>query len=316
MVLLFDSGGLAPHDGDDALTDMFTQSGVPIRASHADPSADPHTEIHHWRYGSNERFLARGSSLRLTRSLREVRAAAPESIRVGYQLSGRYTLSAGDRQEGGGAGHLNVIDHTQTCEFTQYGAAAEVLSYSISYEDLGLPVDLVRSVAPIIWNSPVYHLLASHMAGLSRSSDRVAEGTSGALVGGATLDLVRALIVSSGPAESSRAEVLNDTLQTRIMAYTVAHLKEPGLGAEQIARAHHISVRQLYRLWAHEDLSLSQWIVSERLEGARRTLGSLANSDTLTQSVARDWGFVDPAHFSRRFRERYGLTPTECRALN
>jgi len=29
--------------------------------------------------------------------------------------------------------------------------------------------------------------------------------------------------------------------------------------------------------------------------------------------VAYSWGFNDPAHFSRTFRSRFGISPTQCR---
>ena len=32
--------------------------------------------------------------------------------------------------------------------------------------------------------------------------------------------------------------------------------------------------------------------------------------------VARNWGFTDPTHFTRRFRSAYGLTPSELRRLS
>jgi hypothetical protein len=42
--------------------------------------------------------------------------------------------------------------------------------------------------------------------------------------------------------------------------------------AGSLARAHHISVRQLYKLWSGNQLTLTQWIISQRLDGARRDI--------------------------------------------
>jgi len=61
--------------------------------------------------------------------------------------------------------------------------------------------------------------------------------------------------------------------------------------------------------------SLSEWIMTERLEGARRTLAAPTRSTTIG-TIARRWGFTDSTHFSRRFRGAYGLSPREWRHLN
>ena len=60
---------------------------------------------------------------------------------------------------------------------------------------------------------------------------------------------------------------------SRLTTYLEHHLTDPGLSAEELARVHHVSVRQLSKLWSANDLSLSQWIIGERLEGARHQLG-------------------------------------------
>ncbi|MEV7082993.1 helix-turn-helix domain-containing protein [Streptomyces sp. NPDC093516] len=73
-------------------------------------------------------------------------------------------------------------------------------------------------------------------------------------------------------------------------------------------------MRALYRLCARAGLSLEQWIIEQRLEGARSTLLSPAGRTRTVASVARAWGFTDPSHFTRRFRAAYGVTPRRLRA--
>ena len=102
-------------------------------------------------------------------------------------------------------------------------------------------------------------------------------------------------------------------MYTQIVTYILTHLRDPGLRAEQIASALHISVRHLYRLWANRDLALAEWVMAQRLEGAKRALASQPARSPTIRAVARDWGFADSTHFSRRFREAYGMSPDEWR---
>jgi AraC-like DNA-binding protein len=80
-----------------------------------------------------------------------------------------------------------------------------------------------------------------------------------------------------------------------------------------IARAHHISVRHLYNVWKDERETVARWIGQQRLEAAR---DDLANPHLAHKSIAatgRRWGFPGPAHFARRFREAYAISPREWR---
>jgi AraC-like DNA-binding protein len=316
MALLFDTSAFPAGERDDALTDFFSAAGVPIRATHREQAN--YSVHHYWRFGANDLFLARGAGLRLARGPHEVRVAAPEAIRVGYQVNGRYKLSTGSHDESRSTGHLNFTDLTQPCEFTQYGQQAGAMSFQVGYDQLGFSVELVRDAGRVLQSSPLYGLLQSHVARLCHTPDALGQGPAGTLLGNATIDLVRAMIASTAPAESSRraAAITNETMHAQIITYLRTHLRDPGLGAEQIASDLHISVRHLYRLWAHRDLTLAEWVMAERLEGAKHALAGQPAQSTTIRAVARAWGFADSTHFSRRFRETYGTSPDDWRRAN
>jgi len=315
VAILFDATELPAADRDAALEDIFDQAGVPIRVRNCGPADQISTRVHYWKFGPNDLFVAQGTGLRLTRTRNQLRAAAPEAVRVGFQVGGRYTLSVGGHDEARDAGHVNLTDLTLPCEFTQYGAAASAASLQLSYKQLGFPVDQVRKAGQMLPSSPVYALVQGHLAGLCRGADALAASASAATIGDATLELVRAMISSAGREDARTNSVMNETLYTRIVAFIQQNLTDPGLSPERIAQEHHVSVRQLYKLWMHNDLSLSEWIMSERLEGARRALAAPAKPATVA-AIARRWGFTDSTHFSRRFRGAYGLSPREWRRLH
>ena len=78
---------------------------------------------------------------------------------------------------------------------------------------------------------------------------------------------------------------------------------------------HHISKRQVYKLWSGREPSLSQWITRERLKGACADLGAAGHNRMTITAVAHKWGFTDTTLFSRRFREAYGMSPREWRRM-
>jgi hypothetical protein len=255
VAILFNAAELPAADRDAALEDIFDQAGVPIHVANCGPADRVSTRIHYWKFGANDLFVAQGEGLRLTRTQSQLRAAAPEAIRVGFRVSGRYTLSVNGHDEAQGAGHVNLTDLTVPCEFTQYGAAASTASLQLSYDQLRFPVDRVRKAGRMLASSPVYALVQGHMAGLCRRADELASSASAGTIGDATLELVRAMISSAGRDDAHSDSVMNETLYTRIVAFIQQNLTDPGLSPERIARQHHISVRQLYKLWGHNELS-------------------------------------------------------------
>ncbi|GAA4609774.1 hypothetical protein GCM10023107_93360 [Actinoplanes octamycinicus] len=61
-------------------------------------------------------------------------------------------------------------------------------------------------------------------------------------------------------------------------------------------------------------VSLGDWLRTQRLEACRRELAKPHNLDRTIASIAHQWGFADATHFSRVFRQTYGITPRDWRA--
>ncbi|MEW2179663.1 helix-turn-helix domain-containing protein [Streptomyces sp. NPDC005406] len=100
-------------------------------------------------------------------------------------------------------------------------------------------------------------------------------------------------------------------LLLRIQAFIDRHLADLDLTPQTIARAHHISLRYLHKLFENEDATVGRWTQRRRLEECRRDLGLHGNATIA--AVAHRWGFTSAAHFSRVFRATYGMTPREWR---
>ncbi|WP_416874288.1 helix-turn-helix domain-containing protein [Kitasatospora sp. SC0581] len=108
----------------------------------------------------------------------------------------------------------------------------------------------------------------------------------------------------NGPAE----------LLSRIRVHIEQNLADPNLSPGSIARSQHISVRYLHKLFQQDGMTVGQWVRRRRLDACRRELGRPSRRQASVSAVAHRWGFVSHSHFSRAFREAFGISPREWQA--
>ena len=102
-------------------------------------------------------------------------------------------------------------------------------------------------------------------------------------------------------------------LRRRVGEYIAEHVEDPGLGPEEIARAHFISVRALHRVFADVEDTVGALIRRRRLEHARRRLLDPREADVSLTEIAHACGFADLASFSRRFKLEFHEPPGSYR---
>lgn len=130
-------------------------------------------------------------------------------------------------------------------------------------------------------------------------------------------DLVSGVIARETESEADLpVDVRSRNLELRIRSHIHSHLHDPDLTVGSVAAAHHLSTRQLHRIFQHGDSTVGGYIRAQRLERARSLLADPRHSTTPVHRVAGLCGFNSLAHFSRLFRAAYGATPTEYRREN
>ncbi|MBN3845896.1 helix-turn-helix domain-containing protein [Paraburkholderia sp. Ac-20342] len=102
-------------------------------------------------------------------------------------------------------------------------------------------------------------------------------------------------------------------LRTRIIEYIEQNLADPELTVERIALDLNCSKRYLHTVFDSGTHTLSRYILQLRLMHVCRDLGNLALQQCSITQLAMKWGFVSPGHFSRTFKEMFGVSPRDYR---
>jgi len=103
------------------------------------------------------------------------------------------------------------------------------------------------------------------------------------------------------------------TLQ-RTLNHIEVHLSDPDLSRASVAAAIGISPRYLNQLFQIHDCGFGEWVLRRRLQRCWDDLHDPALRALGITEVAFRWGFNDASHFSRSFRNQYGVSPRASRA--
>lgn len=231
---------------------------------------------------------------------------------IGVQITkaGRERFHTGGEDISLGAGDLVIWTSAQPTEFTVMERLHKV-SLVLPWADLQerLPRHAAFTGTVIDSRVGIGAVLFSHVDSLARQLEVFTEHDHAA-VRRATLELLTA-------AMSHRVEAPQRGLAQRYLKqlqdHILANLQDETLSPTSIAQANHMSPRYVHMLFAQTGVSVSAWIRTQRLERCRDDLRSRAHRDSSVAEIAYAWGFSDPSHFTRVFKQRYGVGPREYR---
>ncbi|MCJ2373364.1 helix-turn-helix domain-containing protein [Pseudomonas sp. RGM 3321] len=95
----------------------------------------------------------------------------------------------------------------------------------------------------------------------------------------------------------------------RIKRFLLNNLPDTGLTAESIALATHVSPRTLNRLFAQEGTTAIRWLWQQRLSACHDALRK--GHVRRVSDAALNFGFSNLSHFSRAFKNVYGISPQQ-----
>ncbi|SFT26676.1 helix-turn-helix domain-containing protein [Methylobacterium sp. yr668] len=127
-----------------------------------------------------------------------------------------------------------------------------------------------------------------------------------------TLDLIVASIAERLAQDVPRP-LYGTVVVQRAKAFIEANLGDHDLDPPYLAAAMGMSLRRLQELFHERGRHISDYIWQRRLQAAAKRLVDPGSAHLSIGAVAYSCGFVDQAHFCRRFKALHGMTPSEYR---
>jgi AraC-like DNA-binding protein len=172
----------------------------------------------------------------------------------------------------------------------------------------GYSDDLLRRFVAPDPAAPDVRAVGGMMAAIAAQNGDTSE-TLRSRQGAQLLDLIDLLL--DDPVALARSRSGEATL-FRAKRFIGQNLRNPDLTAPLIADAVCVSDAHLSRLFRADGESLMRYVWQRRLELAAELLRRGGTSGPQVREIAFRCGFSTPAHFSRVFKERYGVTPREA----
>ncbi|MFF7359605.1 helix-turn-helix domain-containing protein [Streptomyces sp. NPDC008125] len=268
------------------------------------------------RVGEVRATRVEADAYRVSRTAAHITRSPEPFVAVALQTSGTAILTQnGDQQVVANAGDLFVWDTTRPY-FLDFPGRFSTHIVHIPRRMLGLPGEDLRCVTGSVFRTDqgcaavLKPLLAMIISSVQAFSPPAANGLAHCLA-----DVFAALVAETTEDAASGGPNARHHMVQRVREHVDENLADPTLSPESVAKAHHISVRYLHRLFEGEDTTVGRLIQRRRLEECARELARNGRTASSVSSIAQRWGFVNPTHFSRVFRDAYGLPPREWRMM-
>jgi AraC-like DNA-binding protein len=286
---------------EDILSRSFVPLATPVTEPNFSGSADHHV------VGEGVALTAvRTGACRAERTCRHIAASNDDYVIFSMQLKGVCNAS-----QQGRAAHVTAgrgVLYTTGLPWSQYlPNANESLAIQVPRERLGLSRRLITHLTALTVDStePGFRLVSKYAAALfdeSGSGDRSAYGR-------IAVDLLAGLVWQMAN-DTGTAVKASEVHLARLQRLARENIADPRLDVSLLALKAGVSVRTVYSAFATIGLTPAEYIRRQRLEAAAARLSS---SGVSIMDIAISVGFADVTTFTRCFKRRYGVTPSQWR---
>lgn len=204
-----------------------------------------------------------------------------------------------------GDGMLLVYRHPSQVSFLE----ATYLSVRVPFEALAMLVDVEAAAGRRIpRDTAALELLRHYAAGLP---ERLADPALGGLVATHVYDLMAMAIGATG--EGREIARRRGVRVARLESIKADLTRDASLSIDEIACRQGVTPRYVQILFEEEGTTFGEFVTERWLDVARSMLRSPRYAGWSIAGIAFEAGFRDLSHFNRRFRRRFGVTPSEFR---
>jgi AraC family transcriptional regulator, positive regulator of tynA and feaB len=241
----------------------------------------------------------------------EIAAREPELVGLLYMRRGTLALDFEGHPVVLRRGELGMWDTARRGRFTTLGR--------VDNQTLVLPRERLASEAPgyeamlgrvFHAGHPAARLIGSFLGSVMPLVSSLDVAAREALAE-AACDIARAVVATRDdpqPRHQTASQL------TAVHLYIDAHLGDPNLSPQTIAKVHAISLRTLHRLFECTDDSVSAFIRERRLSRCHADL--LSGADEPVSAIAYRWGFRNMSFFSRVFHQQYGVSARDLQTAS
>jgi AraC-like DNA-binding protein len=314
MAMVWRAADVAPKGREEAFMDIACGSIVPY-ARQARMVLEDRDEVRSADIGMLRVMRFNWTEGAAVRGAKHVRRSDPGLCKIDVTLSGQFALEQSDRQAALRADTFTFVDlgrpHRLAANRTDLGV--------VMFPRALLPLrdkDIVELTGTTFDRTQPGSALVTSVVRELTGNLSAYEGQDGARIGQSVLDLICATLAARvDRMQAVPSDTRRRALVQRVRAYIEAHLDDPLLAPPVIAARHHISPRQLHKLFEHEATTVAGLIRARRLARCRHDLLDPAHATRPVASIAARWGMYDAAYFSRVFHAEYGMPPGEYRRL-
>jgi len=154
--------------------------------------------------------------------------------------------------------------------------------------------------------SDFLRVLPAHTEALSATAAQVSDQL---------LDLLAAALWKLGGDEIPRVASSRALLRMQLRAVIERSVEDHTIDAHAIAKSVGIGLRYANAILSEDDTSVGRLLQARRLEHCRRALADPLKMHRNISDIAYSFGFTDMTHFGRRFRQAFGMLPSDYRKL-
>jgi AraC-like DNA-binding protein len=243
-----------------------------------------------------------------------IKGANDDALLLGMQIGGSMTLHQDGRDAVTGLRDVFLLDPRRPFALdVQAGIETLVVKVPRRVLQARLGVLSALTARPVSCTRPEVGLASGFLAMLAERAHALDEAA-GAKVAQQALDLVALAFEVELPAGRTMLSSSRNTTLLRLKAIIESRLADSALKPKEAAAAAGISVRYANALLAQEGMSLERFIVQRRLQHCKHALEDQAQALRPVSDIAYACGFSDVSHFTRRFKQQFGCSPTEARA--
>jgi len=186
-----------------------------------------------------------------------------------------------------------------------------------------LPADMLRERVPWIDDmtarqcqreQPLVQMFHEFLRSITRHGSHLS-GPESKLLRRTLFDLLALALTVPGGAVSDESSVRFASRQ-RILHFVEEHISDQKLGSSLIAARLGLSPRYIQKIFAERGETVTELIRRRRITEAQQLLRNRNLQNKSVQEISYLAGFVDPAYFSRVFRQETSMSPGEYRRLH